>query len=89
MDEEYFHAAVPQLSDRQRRALAEAEQWIGGNIQGVAIGATVEGSECVGAYVEESGGTQTRDLPATFQGVPVQIEPIGPIYAEGESGGKP
>ena len=73
MDDE-LQAAVPRLDERSRRALAAAQAWIGGDIQGVAIGATESGEPEVVVYVVAPHSGTARGLPMECEGLPVRVE---------------
>lgn len=82
MDEE-LQAAVPELDERSRRALAAAEAWVGGDIQGVAIGADESGEPEVVVYAVAGDSGAVRGLPAECQGLPVRIESGDAFTTEG------
>lgn len=83
MSEDDLRAAVPRLDDQQERALAEAEGWIGGDVQGVAIGATPQGADCVVVYVRDTGAPLASRLPEHFAGLPVRVESSDDFHAQG------
>lgn len=79
-DEEQLRAQAPQLDERARRALATAEQWVGGAVQGVAIGATDVGEQALVVYVTPP---PDRPLPAECEGLPVVVRETDPFTAGG------
>ena len=69
-----LYAEIPTLDDRSRRALAAAEQWIGQDIQGVAIGATEDGDPVVVVYALDPDSAGVGSLPRECEGLPVRVE---------------
>ena len=67
-------AEVPELDEQSRRALAVANQWIGGDVQGVAIGATDAGERCVVVYALDPNSAAVRALPEQCEELPVRVE---------------
>lgn len=65
---------VPALDERSRQALTTAETWIGGAVQGVAIGSTEQGEPCVVVYTTDPRSPEVQDLPETCEGLPVRVE---------------
>lgn len=65
---------VPALDERSRHALTTAETWIGGAVQGVAIGSTEQGEACVVVYTTDPLSPEVQDLPETCEGLPVRVE---------------
>lgn len=73
-EDEDLYAEIPALEDRSRRALSAAEQWIGEDIQGVAIGATDDGGPVVVVYALHPDSATVRSLPQECEGLPVRVE---------------
>lgn len=82
MDDE-LQAGVPRLDERSRRALAVAQAWIGGGIQGVAIGASESGEPEVVVYAVAGESEAVRGLPGECEGLPVRIESGDAFTTEG------
>ena len=74
MSEDDLYAEIPSLDDRSRRALSVAEQWIGEDIQGVAIGAAEDGEPVVVVYSLDADSAAVRSLPQQCEGLPVRVE---------------
>lgn len=74
MSEDDLSSAVPQLDERSVRALRAAEEWIGDDVQGVAIGSTGEGEPCVVVYALAPESERVRQLPSECEGLPVRVE---------------
>jgi hypothetical protein len=87
MSQENLSAQVPALDEQAQRALRVAEQWIGGDIHGVAIGATPEGAPAVVVYMLDGASEAARSLPDTCEGLPVRVE-TGDAFTAG-GWGKP
>lgn len=75
MSEDDLWKAIPMLDAQSQRALATAEQWIGSDVQGVAIGTIDSGATCVFVYVLDPDSEQVRSLPSECEGLPVRVEP--------------
>lgn len=73
-EDEELHAEIPSLDDRSRRALSAAEQWVGEDVQGVAIGATDDGEPVVVVYALHPDSATVRSLPQECEGVAVRVE---------------
>lgn len=73
-DDRDLFEAVPALDDRERRALAAAQRWVGGDIQGVAIGRTAAGDSAVVVYALDAASDQVAHLPGVCEGLPVTVE---------------
>ncbi len=82
MDEDDLFAAIPAISEHERRALAVAEGWVGGDVAGVAIGRTAGDAPCVVVYSTSTDGS--ADVPSTVEGLPVQVVPTDPFSARSE-----
>jgi hypothetical protein len=74
MDEEGLRALEPGLDDRERRALAIAQDWIGDGVQGVAIGADEAGKSVVVVYANAPDCEAVRRLPSHVEGLAVRVE---------------
>lgn len=74
MSESDLHAEVPHLSEAERRALDSAEHWVGGDVNGVGIGATAQGEPCVVVFVRTRESASVTALPERIEGLPVLIE---------------
>lgn len=81
-EDEDLYAEIPSLDDRSRRALSAAEQWIGEDIQGVAIGATDDGEPVVVVYTLDPASAAVRSLPQECEGLPVRVESGDAFRAE-------
>lgn len=73
---------VPVLDERSRRALSTAEQWLGDDIHGVAIGATDDGDPALVVYAVDRASAAVEALPDTCEGLPVQVETGGGFTVE-------
>lgn len=73
-EDDDLYAEIPSLDDRSLRALSAARQWIGEDIQGVAIGATEDGDPAVVVYSLDPASAAVRSLPSEFEGLPVRVE---------------
>lgn len=82
MSEDDLMAGIPQEEPAVRDALAVAEQWIGPEIQGVAVGETAQGDPCVVVYAPDPESPAVRDLPGSVNDIPVRVEAAGPFLAE-------
>jgi hypothetical protein len=73
-----WEPAMPQSIER---AVADASRWA--DIQGVVLvgqGETSEGAPCI--LVKVTSDDAARQIPSTFQGFPVVVEPTDEIVAE-------
>jgi len=75
MSEDDLRKAIPMLDEQSQRALAAAQQWIGTDVQGVAIGTMASGATCVVVYVLDPDSDEVRSLPRQCEGLPVRVEP--------------
>ncbi len=73
-DNDDLYAEIPSLDDRSRRALETAGQWIGEDIQGVAIGAGDDGEPVLVVYSLDPASAAVRSLPPECEGLPVRVE---------------
>ncbi|MDO8145303.1 MULTISPECIES: hypothetical protein [Isoptericola] len=82
MSEDDLIAGIPQEDPAVRDALATAEEWIGAEIQGVAVGETAQGEPCVVVYAPDPESPAVRELPSSLNDIPVRVEAGGPFLAE-------
>lgn len=82
MTNDDLHAEIPRLDDQSARALEAAQAWLGGDVQGVAIGATDDGTPILIVYVLEPGSAAVQALPPTCEGLAVQVETGDAFTAE-------
>jgi hypothetical protein len=81
-EDDELHAGIPSLDNLSRRALSAAEEWIGGDIQGVAIGATDDGEPVVVVYALDPASAAVQALPQECEGLPVRVETGDAFRAE-------
>jgi hypothetical protein len=74
VDQDDLTGAIPRLDDRSQQALTAASTWVGGDVQGVAIGATEDGEPCVTVYVLDTQSETVAGLPSHCEGLPVRVE---------------
>jgi len=71
-------AATTPIDEQQRAALAQAADWVGGEVHAVGLGSTDDGRPCVVVHA----GLHAPDLPREVNGLPVQVVTSGPIQAQ-------
>lgn len=81
MSNDDLWAEIPRLDGAQQRALDHAMGWVGGEVHGVGIGATVDGDPCVVVYARSRLSVEVRELPTECEGIPVRIEESGDFDA--------
>jgi hypothetical protein len=83
MTDDDLQAEIPRLDDQSARALEAAQAWLGGDVQGVAIGTDDADTPVIIVYVREPGSATIQALPSTCEGLAVRVETGDAFTAEG------
>lgn len=75
-----LEAAVPVVDEQSARALGVANEWVGGAVTGVGVGAEPDGSRCLVVHVD--AGQPAPDLPEQVEGLPVRVVSGGAFHAQ-------